>query len=76
MPTIGVVPCCTVKVTLLNVAGDNVSPKTAVIALLTATPMAVLSGTVDITVGGVVSGDEIAKVAKPIFLSPPVDCAV
>ena len=76
MPTIGVVACCIVKVALLTVDGDKVSLKTAAIALLTATPMAVLSGMVDITVGGVVSGGEIARVAKPIFLSPPVDCAV
>ena len=76
VPPIGAVPCCIVKVALLTVDGDNASLKTAVIALLTATPVAVLSGTVDITVGGVVSGGEIAKVAKPIFFGPPVDCAV
>ena len=76
VPTTGVVPCCIVKVALLIVDGDNVSLKTAVIALLTAAPVAALSGTVDITVGGVVSGGEIAKVAKPIFWGPSVDCAV
>ena len=76
VPPIGAVPCCIVKVALLTVDGDNASLKTAVMALLTATPVAALIGKVDITEGGVVSGGEIAKVAKPISFDPPVDCAV
>jgi len=76
VPVTRVVPCIKVKVALVTVDGDNASLKTAVMALLAAIPVAALIGKVAITVGGVVSEGEIAKVAKPISFDPPVDCAV
>ena len=56
MPKTGVSPCFKVKVTVMIVKGFIASLKMAVMALLMATPVAALSGMVELTVGAVVSG--------------------
>jgi hypothetical protein len=56
VPEIGVFPCFKVKVTEIIVNGFIASLKIAVIALLMATPVAALTGIVELTVGAVVSG--------------------
>jgi ABC-type dipeptide/oligopeptide/nickel transport system permease component len=55
MPKTGVSPCFKVKVTEIIVNGFIASLKMAVIALLIATPVAALTGMVELTVGAVVS---------------------
>ena len=48
-------PCCSVKVTLVIESGAIASLKVAEIALLTATAVAPLTGTVELTKGATVS---------------------
>ena len=62
MPKTGVSPCFKVKVTEIIVNGFIASLKMAVIALLIATPVAALTGMVELTVGAVVSGVGAVKV--------------
>ena len=62
MPETAVVPCFKVKVTVVIVKGSIASLKVAVTALLMVTPVAALAGTVELTVGAVVSG--VAPVVK------------
>ena len=55
VPETTVVPCRNVKVVVLIVDRLIVSLKVAAIFLLRATPLALLIGSVEITVGGVIS---------------------
>src|SRR5947207_11707248 len=62
VPATAVVPCFKVKVTWVIVNGSITSLKVAAIFWLMATPVAALAGTVELTVGAVVSG--VAPVVK------------
>ena len=55
MPVIGVVPSAKVNVTSVMVAGSIGSLKVAVTVLLSGTPVALSNGSVEMTVGGIVS---------------------
>jgi hypothetical protein len=62
VPETGVAPCCTLKVAALTVRGFSGLLKVAANALVIETFVAPLAGTVELTVGGVVSA--VAPVVK------------
>jgi hypothetical protein len=66
-PDTGVTPCFKVKLDAVIVAGSIASLKVAVMFLLTTEPAAVSAGSVELTVGAVVS--IVAPVVKPHVLS-------
>src|ERR1043165_1055602 len=55
MPATGVIPCFKVKVSVVIDKGSIASLKVVAIFWLMATPLAALAGTVELTVGAVVS---------------------
>ena len=61
-PETGVVPCFKVKVAVVIVNGSIASLKVAAIPWLIGTPVAAFAGSVELTVGAVMSG--VAPVAK------------
>src|ERR1041385_7740989 len=67
-PATGVVPCFRVKLVVLIVEGSIVSLKVAAIFLLIATPVAAFAGSVELTVGRVVS----AGIPNPTVLASNV----
>ncbi len=85
MPATGVVPCFKVKVAAVIVKGSIASVKMALILLLMATPVSVLWGKMELTVGMVVSAATpvvkvhtklLARALPDTSLAPVVTVAV